>query len=278
MISFLNDSLFLIPWPWPLIINVSAMGLLALTAFAKKSLSPSGAAAAFIVGVITLQTVRFEGFLLFLLFFVSCNVVGKVSGRIQSITTQRKIEKKGSCRDAMQVLANGLMAVLAALLWQFSAKQSAIIMFGAAIAEATSDTFAGEIGRLSKKAPVSILTRRPVEKGLSGGVTVLGTFAAFFSSLAIAICWLLWFKASIAQAAIVCLLGFCGAILDSFLGAFAQAQYKDPESGKITEHEEINGQKLELVRGIRWIDNDMVNLMSNVFSAVFALGMSALVL
>ncbi|MCF0262162.1 MAG: DUF92 domain-containing protein, partial [Sphaerochaetaceae bacterium] len=62
------------------------------------------------------------------------------------------------------------------------------------------------------------------------------------------------------------------------LGAWAQAIYKDPETGKLTEHDSKNGQPLELVRGVRWLDNDMVNLISNVFSAVFALGMSAIIL
>ena len=54
--------------------------------------------------------------------------------------------------------------------------------------------------------------------------------------------------------------------------------YYDPEEKTFSEKEEKDGRKLELSRGIRWIDNDMVNLMSNVFSAVFALGMGMLVL
>ena len=41
--------------------------------------------------------------------------------------------------------------------------------------------------------------------------------------------------------------------------------------------DEKDGKKLELSRGIRWVDNDMVNLLSNVFSSVFALGMGVLV-
>ena len=46
----------------------------------------------------------------------------------------------------------------------------------------------------------------------------------------------------------------------------------------LTESDEKNGQKLELAQGIRWVDNDMVNLMSNVFSSVFALGMGVLII
>ncbi|MBR2281819.1 MAG: DUF92 domain-containing protein, partial [Spirochaetales bacterium] len=159
----------------------------------------------------------------------------------------------------------------------------ALIMFGAAIAEATSDTFAGEIGRLSSKGPVSILTKKPVPAGVSGGVTWLGTVGAFLSSAFIAVCWYVFFLFSIGPnavsvhgAALVCLLGFAGAIVDSYLGATIQALYFDPESRALTEKDEIDGRKLELSRGVRWVDNDMVNLISNIFSAVFALGMGAL--
>lgn len=280
MIAFLDDSLFLLSWPWPLVIVVSAMGLVAVLAYLKRSLDASGALGAYIMGVIVLWTMRFEGFLLFLLFFLSCNVVGKISKRLRKGKAAGEVaEKKGTRRDFMQVLSNGLMAVIAALIWYFTGKTSALIMFGASIAEATSDTFAGEIGRLSKRNPVSIRDLRPVPKGLSGGITALGTSAAFLASSAIAACWYVWFDGvSFASAALVCLTGFAGAVIDSYLGAFVQAHYIDPDTGMLTEHEQKNGKPLELSRGIRWVDNDMVNLLSNVFSAVFALGMSSLVL
>ncbi len=281
MIRFLDESLFSLAWPWPLVIIVAAMVLVAVAAYLKRSLDLGGALGAFSMGVIVLWTTGFAGFLLLLLFFVSCNVVGKVSKKIRD---RRKGyveigEKKGHRRDLMQVLANGLMATIAALLWYFGSKNSALVMYGAAVAEATSDTFAGEIGRLSKREPVSILTMKPVPRGISGGVTALGMFAALASSMAIALCWFLWFSGvTFYEALLVGILGFAGAVIDSYLGAAVQAQYLDPETRTLSEKEEVDGRKLELVRGIRWVDNDMVNLMSNVFSSVFALGMSALIL
>ena len=54
-------------------------------------------------------------------------------------------------------------------------------------------------------------------------------------------------------------------------------KHYDPERDEVSEDEERDGRKLELARGIRWVDNDMVNLMSNTFSAVFALGMCTLI-
>ena len=152
-------------------------------------------------------------------------------------------------------------------------------MFGAAVAEAMSDTFAGEVGRLSRKQPVSILNFKPVPVGLSGGVTVLGLLAALLSSAFIGLCWYLWFaNTAITEAVLVGTTGFAGCIMDSVLGAGVQAIYFDADTGQFSESREKDGRQLELSRGIRWVDNDVVNLMSNVFSGVFALGMAALII
>ena len=279
MIAFLDDALFSIQWPWPILIIALGMAVIAVLAYAARSLDAGGATGAFAMGTIVLWTTRFEGFLLFLLFFISCNVVGKLSKRIRARMEETEIkEKKGHRRDFIQVLSNGLMATIAALLWGLSGKTAALVMFGAAVAEATSDTFAGDIGRLSSRKPVSIITHRQVPKGLSGGVTALGMVGAAASSFVIALCWYISFSGvNLYQAILVWLLGFAGSVVDSVLGAGVQAQYYDPETKQISENDEIDGRKLELSRGIRWVDNDMVNLMSNTFSAVFALGMSSLI-
>ena len=279
MIAFLDNVLFSLSWPWSLVVVVITMAVVAILAYVARSLDAGGALCAFVMGVTVLWTTRFAGFFLFMLFFISCNIVGKVSKRLRAKDRTPEIwEKKGSRRDLMQVIANGLMATLASLLWFFSAKSAALVMFGAAVAEATSDTFAGEIGKLSSRPPVSILTMRQVPKGMSGGVTALGMAGAALSAFVIALFWYVSFSGvSFYQAALVWVLGFAGAVIDSYLGAGVQALYYDPETDEFTEKEERDGRKMELSRGIRWIDNDMVNLMSNTFSAVFALGMSTLI-
>ena len=277
MIRFLDNALFTLAWPWPIAVIGLSMAVIAVLAYLARALDAGGALGAYVMGVIVLWTTRFEGFFLFLLFFLSCTVVGKVSKRLRK-GRQEIEEKKGHRRDLLQVLSNGLMTTIAALLWFFTTKNVALIMFGAAVAEATSDTFAGEIGRLSRKGPVSVRNLRPVPAGMSGGVTFLGMAGAFLSSAAMALCWHLWFSGTnLYSAVLVGLTGFAGAVIDSYLGAFVQAHYKDPDTGMLTEQDEKDGRKLELSQGIRWVDNDMVNLLSNVFSSVFALGMGALV-
>lgn len=277
MIGFLDNAIFTLATPWPMVIVALTVTVIAVGAYLARALTSGGAFCAFIMGVTVFWTTRAEGFLLFMLFFLSCNVVGKISKHLRKGKTEIA-EKKGHRRDLMQVIANGLMTTIAALIWFFTAKTTALIMFGAAVAEATSDTFAGEVGRLSSKGPVSVRNFRPVPVGMSGGVTFLGMAGAFLSSAMIAFCWYIWFRGvSVYAAILVCLMGFAGAVIDSYLGAFVQAHYLDPDTGMLTENDEKDGRKLELAQGIRWVDNDMVNLISNVFSSVFALGMGVLI-
>ena len=280
MIEYLDTTVFQLQWPLPLIIISGAMLLIAGIAFAVRSLTAAGAVEAFFMGNIILWSTGFSGFFLFFLFFISCTVVGKVSKSIRSSVLGREVaEKKGHTRDFIQVLANGLMATIAAMLWSVSLETKALVMFGAVIAEATSDTFAGEIGRLSRKKPISILSCKPVPVGLSGGVTVLGLVAAMLSSVAIAFFWYRWFDlVTIPGAVLVGTVGFAGCLLDSVLGAGVQGIYYDPKLKQFSEDKEKDGRQLELSRGLRWVDNDVVNLMSNVSAGVFALGMAALIL
>ena len=282
LVERIDTWLFGLVWPLPLVVVVSTMVVFAIIALKKRSLDPSGAIAAATMGVVVLWTTQVEGLLLLLLFFVGANVVGKVSKRIQAKAFGEAsigiIEKKGSRRDLMQVLVNGLMAMVAGLIWYVCGSFPALVMFGASISEAAADTFAGEIGRLSKNPPVSIRTFTPVPKGLSGGVTLLGTVAAFVSSIIIGLCWFVLFgvKGGVLAASVICLTGFVGSVVDSYLGACVQARYRDPDTGMLTEQDSKDGRPFELMQGVRWVDNDMVNLLSNVFSSVFAFGMASI--
>ena len=186
-----------------------------------------------------------------------------------------RIGKKGSERDMMQVAANGLPAALMLILSRISPFPiTAIVAFAAAIAEAEADTMASEIGMLSHKDPVSIITFTKVPKGLSGGVTVLGTASAALSSFLIAFLFMGTFGCLWKDFFIIAASGTLGALFDSFLGATLQVHYRD-RTGALTEKEkDEDGNDNTRVRGIRWIDNDMVNLLSGLFSSSVAFALS----
>ncbi len=266
-------------WPFNLLIIIGFMAILGLVAYFRKHLTFSGAVAASTMGVIVLWSVMIEGFSVLLFFYASSYLVSFFARRVSS--EENKIEKKGANRDYIQVLANGLVCTLAALLYYNTGKYCYLVMFGSALAEATSDTWAGEFGRLSSIPPVSMRTGKPVEKGTSGGVTFVGFSGAFAGSAITAGFWKWAFDYELQNSAIMCLIvifcGFFGCLVDSFLGATVQAMYEDSASGKLTEHDtDIAGNPQKLVRGFKWIDNDIVNLISNTVSGLMGLVLCSL--
>ena len=279
IVSKLDDVLFTLKWPLPIAVIVFFMALFSFVAFKRNHLSVSGSLAAFVSGVVILYCMRFEGFFIFFWFYASSNVIGKVSRKRRKADAEKNFEKKGSRRDWVQVFANGFMAVLCSLLYFNTGSVTAVLMFCASVAEAASDTWAGEIGRLSKSVPVSIRTFRQVPRGMSGGITALGIAGGFVASLVIAFFFVIFFpvKRAFLYAVPVLVSGFAGCLADSWLGATCQALYVNSK-GELTEREnDDDGTENRLIRGIRWLNNDIVNLVSNVFACVLSAGLSVVI-
>jgi uncharacterized protein (TIGR00297 family) len=178
------------------------------------------------------------------------------------------------------VWANGLFALLGALLYALDQSPVYLVMFATSVAEAASDTFAGDVGILSKREPVSIITGRPMRRGLSGAVSPLGLVSGMLGAILIALtAWSLLLtpdRAGAAGASVIAIAAFFGCLIDSVLGATIQAHWWDEESNTLTEHPTKNGKPLPLERGIRWIDNDMVNLLSNATATLLAFSLMAI--
>ena len=268
------------PWLYliPFIVNLSV----AVLATVLRWLTVSGAVSAFLIGFFAYRYTGAGGWVLLVLFFVTANVLGKLSKALSKHIVQG-IQKKGGTRDWAQVMANGALAGAAALFFGLGGGRLALVMYGVSIAASTADTWAGEAGILSNRPPLSIRTFRPVPPGMSGGVTWLGTASSLLGSTMIALAWYATFAnyhdtSWLFLASIVAVSGAIGSVADSFLGATVQGHYHDTKRNRITEHEERDGVKLELCRGIRWIDNDVVNFLSNVIAVIIGMGLSLIVL
>jgi uncharacterized protein (TIGR00297 family) len=265
-----------------IIIPVVVNGLILIAAALLQLLTFSGGISAFILGVIIYYFTGFKGWILLIFFFVSANFIGKVGRYVKAVDIS-KIQKKGSKRDWVQVFANGGIAGIAALLYGLTGDLIPLTMFGASLAASTADTWASEAGILSSAPPVSILTFRPVSPGMSGGVSLLGSVSAVAGSLLIGSSWYNAYAGQeelkfILLATIITISGIVGSFADSYLGATVQGHYWDSINNLITEREGQDGVKFELCRGIRWIDNDMVNLVSNIIAVLFAATISLIVL
>ncbi|MFA5467886.1 MAG: DUF92 domain-containing protein [Sphaerochaetaceae bacterium] len=264
----------------PLLIAIGVNLALAVIAWLWRLLTITGALMAILVGVVVFYFLGLGGWILLFLFFLTANILGRLS---RSVVDASMIQKKGGRRDWAQVAANGILAGGAALYYGLGGGVLALVMFGSSVAAATADTWASEAGILSKIPPVSIRTFTPVPKGMSGGITWLGTFSSLLGSVIIAMGWYATFgdyreHKWLFLASIIAFAGIVGSLADSFLGATVQGHYWDAVNKRPCEHEELNGVKLELCRGIRWIDNDVVNFLSNAIAVALAGGLSLLFL
>ena len=269
MVEKLDNLLFGLTWPGAPAVILLFMLLLALITLKTRSLTFGGALGAVVLGFCVTWTLRLEGLIVFLSFFILAQISGKLSGPAFQETSSHER------RTIEQVFANGFMAALGGLFWYFTSSTLALVVFATSVAESFSDTLAGDIGKLSTHKPVSIINRLPVEKGQSGGITVLGVFAGFSGAAIIAVIWIFLFKmqASFYLAGLVCISGFTGCLADSFLGASVQAVYRDKYGKRTEKATDEEGNDNLLVRGIRVMDNNTVNFVSNVFAVMIAVSL-----
>lgn len=173
---------------------------------------------------------------------------------------------RSAARTARQVVANGGVAAVAALLSLWPATAGAL-------AAAAADTWATEIGSFSRSLPRSIATLAQVPRGRSGGITSLGTLGGALGALMLAgVSGLVAPPAAlgIRGAAIATLAGIIGMLSDSVLGATAQATYRCPVCDAVSERPGTCHEPVRLERGARWLDNDAVNLAGSLVGATVA--------
>ncbi len=175
----------------------------------------------------------------------------------------------GGRRRPVQVLANGGPAALAALLAQVHAAFGAA--FVGAVAAAAADTWSTEIGARSAAAPVLVTTLRTVERGVSGGVTTLGSAAGGAGAATIAVTAALAGVADWRDVPWLVAAGVAGGLLDSLLGATVQARWRCSCGALLETRTHDCAGTPALASGSRWITNDTVNLLATLTGGVVAL-------
>ncbi|MCL4505586.1 MAG: DUF92 domain-containing protein [Chloroflexi bacterium] len=294
-----------------LAIGVALSAVIGALAYRRKSLSRSGVAGAMLTGTLIFGLGGLAGGLLLVIFFVTSSALSRYkASRKQAVV---ELFDKGGQRDLGQALANGGIAALCA------AGSGIAMLSGAgppaiqyclagligALAAANADTWATELGVLSRTPP-RLITRplRVVEAGTSGGITPGGTIAAAAGALLIGLAalilgqvaalffgnqpavWAFLYNAilpGLNQSPALLIASFAGgltgAFMDSLLGATVQAMYYSERRRKPTEKSrEQDGTPNRLLRGWVWLNNDCVNLLASLTGAcVSVLAFSILV-
>jgi len=260
----------------PLTLGLVAAGLVLLLAFSvrRRSLTRRGAVAALAMGLGLFGLGGFPFLVPLLAFFLSSTAITKFR-KARKEAIEKRLHARTGTRDWVQVVANGGPGVLVALLHPWIPEPWVDVAFFTVFAACNSDTWASEIGVFSRTPPVSIVRRVVVEKGLSGGVTVLGTSFAILGAGFIALFYVATNPGDprlAVHAAIVTGCGLLGSLVDSVLGDLVQVKYRSRARGTLTEKPVEDGIANERVTGVAWIDNDVVNFLSpSVAAAVAAL-------
>ncbi|WP_018885939.1 DUF92 domain-containing protein [Paenibacillus massiliensis] len=258
------------------IIGAAAALLVSGAAYRRRSLTLSGCAAAVIMGTVYYGAGNLFWFGTLLLFFITSTALSKYKqGRKAEL--EKSYAKTGN-RDAGQVLANGGIGMLLCILNFVWPHPVWALFFIGVMATVTSDTWATEIGSLSRKPPRFILNGKVMQPGTSGGVSWLGTGAALAGGMTIGVgAWLFqlvegatllgwWEWLLIGGVA-----GIGGAFTDSYLGATVQLMHRCKVCGREVEVEMHCGQETLAVRGWGWMSNDAVNLISSIVGGALAL-------
>lgn len=253
----------------------------------RRAVTADGAVVGAITGTAILIVGGFFYWTMLMLFFVTASLVSRAGKKRKAALDE--LHEKGDKRDWVQVLANGGVATVAVLLLGITGNRAFGIAAAASFASANADTWASELGVLSRRSPRSVLTWKSLPRGTSGAVSGVGTAASAIGAGIIA----LWFGAAVsvtngvylgrfasgaaeqsnitglAAGVVVLVAGLFGSLTDSFFGATIQAHYKTP-GGDQTERPVTDGAPNRLVSGVAIVNNDAVNFISSAIAATAA--------
>lgn len=256
----------------------------------KKSLSPSGSAAGFVVGFLSLAcSVRFGSTLV--AFYLAATRATRYKSDLKKKVEDGFTSATGN-RSAKQVLASSLPAVIISLVYFMlfrydspitpvfplkSCLNLAYLLFFAACA---GDTFASEIGIAMPgpgKLPVLILKPwRHVPRGTNGGITLEGTIASMIGGFIVgSVNFLSGPDYSFSQLWLVCvgiLGGLVGSALDSILGMFLEASWHDLDSGRVLKAKPSHASqnRYQKICGMELLSGESVNALSAMLTAALA--------
>ncbi len=140
-------------------------------------------------------------------------------------------QAEGGARGYKNVFGNGLVALILAVAGGVWGWHVLLIAYLGAIAAATGDTLASEIGETSETLPRMITSFKRVKHGTSGAISPLGEFSALVGATLIGALAVLLGMTELEMIIVAPILGgFIGVHIDSLLGATLE------NKGYLTNH------------------------------------------
>lgn len=269
--------MFSLPDPLELCGGLLLSAVVALVGYRRAALSESGVLGALLTGTAVFGLGGWEWGLLLLAFFMSSSILSFYRAGDKAALAEKFA--KGHRRDLGQALANGGVGTGLAVTHLVWPHPLLYVACAGSMAAVTADTWATEVGVLSKRPPRLIISGRPAEVGASGAVSRLGLAmslagGAFIGLWGAGAALLLGEGLAVAGAVMVGAAsgGLSGSLFDSLLGASLQAIYWCPRCQRETEQRTHRcGTATRRVRGLAWLNNDLVNFLASAVGGTVAL-------
>ena len=271
-----------------LVLGLVLSALLAGVGYWRQALSISGVVGAILVGTLIFGMGGWVWGLLLITFFISSSWLS----HYREFDKRDLAEKfaKDSRRDLGQALANGGLGAILAIVFARYPEPLLFAAFVGVMATVNADTWATELGVLSRVPPRLITTGEVVVPGTSGGVSRLGIWASVAGALligtmatALAQAGSLldqdgWSLRAISYTFLAIVGGLAGSLFDSLLGATVQGIYYCERCAKETESPIHRcGHAARPLRGWIWLNNDVVNFLASLVGGLVAASLAWLV-
>lgn len=258
------------------LVGVLFAAIIATLSYKIKFLTYSGAFATFVLAGLIFGLGGIKWSVPILTFFILSSILSKARKRKNEMV--ELYFEKGGVRDHLQVFANGGLGGLLVVLNFFHQDNLFYLIYLSTLSAVCADTWATEIGTWKKAATYNVLTLKPVEQGVSGGVSLIGTVGALAGAFAIVLSGIAWNDLPAASYIILIFsAGLFGSFFDSILGATIQSQNQCTICNKVTEKNIHCGIEANHFRGYKWINNDVVNFLSGVSGALLIIILKSMV-
>ncbi|MEM7725774.1 MAG: TIGR00297 family protein [Cyanobacteria bacterium P01_A01_bin.45] len=224
----------------------------------KKLLTPTGAIHAWFLGVLLWVSLGWRAYLLVMFYFLVGSTVTRIG--IREKEALGIAEKRSGARGPENVWGSALTGAICAVSiflinwlypgqivpnWVSSTTSLLLLGFVASFSTKLSDTCASEVGKAYGKSTFLITTLQAVPRGTEGAVSLEGTVAGIFGSIAIALVgWSVGLTDLIGVVWCV-IAAFVATNLESVIGATLQSRYE-------------------------WLTNELVNIVNTLIGAVTA--------
>lgn len=261
---------------YPIIVEatlvLAAMG--AVVAY-LRILDRAGGLIAVVIGYVVYLTIGRLGIAIMITFLIVSGLASRY--KYDYKRSLGAAEEKGGKRGWRNVVGNGLFPAISATFYGLSPvhREAALAAFIGSASAVFADTMATEVGLLYKGSPRLVIGLRETSPGIPGAVSPYGFAGIFISSAILSGVVLLFqnpFPASCAGGIIglVLISGIAGSSVDSVAGQLLQGIYRCERCGRTIESRTHCEARAMKVRGLRIIDNHVVNMLCSLVGCLIA--------